>query len=128
MPVLEGDPLADNMHFSTGQHGVHKPAQPRKRNLGAAILLAAIKDYRSMHDEIHESAEQFLYPQTPEWQDHYDWAVGLAEGLNPAWLRDALDRFRDKWDAKRSARTRFIKPPRQARKRRGTVYDTQKCS
>ena len=28
-----------------------------------------------------------------EWQDHYDWAVALLEGLNPAWLRDALDQI-----------------------------------
>ena len=43
---------------------------------------------------VHKDAERFLYPQTQEWQDHYDWAVSLADGLNPAWLRDSLDRSR----------------------------------
>lgn len=73
----------------------------RKRDLGGAILLAAIDDYRSMDEETHKDAQQFLYPQSEEWRDHYDWVVGLAEGVNGAWLRDALDRFRPQWDAER---------------------------
>ena len=55
-------------------------------------------------NELHKNAKQFLYPQTPEWQEHYDWAVALADGLNPAWLRDALDKFKAKWDRQRSER------------------------
>jgi hypothetical protein len=86
---------------STGT--LYKPAQPGTRNLGSAIFLAAIEDYRSMCDELHESAQRFLYPRTPAWQAQYDWALSLAEGLDPAWLRDALDRLRDKWDGQRFA-------------------------
>ena len=77
---------------------------PRKRNLGGAIVLAAIEDYRSMDEQAHKDAEQFLYPKTPERQEHYDWAVALAEGVNPAWLRDALDRFKANWDWQRFER------------------------
>ena len=90
--------------YSTGT--AYQPEQAVKRNLGSAILLAAIADYRSLDQESHDHAEQFLYPQTAEWQDHYDWAVSLADGLNPAWLRDALDRFKGKWDGQRCARLR----------------------
>ena len=36
---------------------LYKPPQPSTRNLGSAIFLAAIEDYRSMCDELHESAE-----------------------------------------------------------------------
>ncbi len=83
----------------------HTPAPP-KRNLGNAILLAAIEDYRSLHHEMHQSAKLFLFPKTPEWQNHFEWVVSLAEGVNPAWLRDALDRAKSKWDQQRFARMR----------------------
>jgi hypothetical protein len=79
-------------------------AIPRIRNLGAAILLAAIRDYRSVDQERHEDAERFLYPITQEWQDHYDWALSLTEGLNPAWVREMLDRLKGRWDRQRSFR------------------------
>jgi hypothetical protein len=91
---------------------IFRPAMPRNRNLGNAILLAAIEDYRSLHEERHDSAERFLFPQSPEWQHHYDWVVSLAEGLNTAWLRDVLDRSKSKWDEQRLARM-------SARMRRG---------
>ena len=78
------------------------PSQIKKRSLGVAIFLFAIADYCSLDEQEHKTAEQFLYPQTREWQEHYAWAVALAEGLNPAWLRDALDRFRAEWDGKRA--------------------------
>jgi hypothetical protein len=83
---------------------IYLPTTAQKHNLGGAILLAAIDDYRSTDDLRHKDAEEFLYPQTPEGQDHYNWAVGLAEGLNPAWLRDALDRRKRKWDRQRAER------------------------
>ncbi len=86
---------------------LYKPPQPSTRNLGSAIFLAAIEDYRSICDELHESARRFLYPRTPAWQEQYDWAVALAEGLDPGWLRDALDRLRDQWDGQRFARISF---------------------
>jgi hypothetical protein len=82
----------------------YKPAQAKKRSLGGAIFLVAIADYRGTDDQEHQSAQRFLYPQTREWRKHYDWAVELAEGINPAWLREALDSFRGKWDGERTAR------------------------
>ena len=78
--------------------------RPSKRNLGGAIVLAAIEDYLSMDEQVHKDAEQFLYPRTPERQKHYEWAVALDHGINPAWLRDALDRFKAKWDWQRFER------------------------
>jgi hypothetical protein len=84
---------------------MYRPSQITKRSLGGAIFLVAIADYCSPDEQEHNGAEQFLYPQTREWQEHYAWAVALAEGLNPAWLRDALDRFRGKWDETRAQRT-----------------------
>ena len=104
--------------FSTGS--IYMPPQVRRGSLGGAILLAAIGDYRSMDDEIHRDAALFLYPRTPERQEHYDWAVSVAGGLNPAWLRDALDRSKRTWDLQRlqrrasQARRRSLAPVRQA--------------
>jgi hypothetical protein len=86
---------------------IYPTPQARRRNLGGAILLAAIGDYRSMDDAAHEDADQFLYPRTPEYQDHYDWAVSMAGGLNPAWIRDELDRSKRKWDVQRLERQRL---------------------
>jgi hypothetical protein len=82
----------------------YQPIKPRTRTLGAAILLAAVQDYRSLDEDAHKDAERFLYPQTPESQAHYDWVVSLADGLNPVWLRDSLDRSRNKWDWQRGGR------------------------
>ena len=95
----------------------YQPARPRMRNLGAAILLSAVQDYRSLDEDIHKDAERFLYPQTQQFQDHYDWVVSLADGLNPAWLRDALDRSRKKWDWQRGAR--IIAAGREKDRRKG---------
>ena len=97
--------------YSTGP--AYPPTQPRMRNLGSAIFLAAIADYRSLDQEAHDHAELFLYPQTQDWQDHYDWAVALLERLNPEWLRDALDQSKLKWDLERSARMRAKRPARK---------------
>jgi hypothetical protein len=83
---------------------IYRPSQIKKRSLGGAIFLAAIADYVSPDEQDHESAKQFLYPQTRKWQEQYDWAMALTEGVNPAWLRDALDRFKDKWDKKHAQR------------------------
>jgi hypothetical protein len=97
--------------YSTGP--AYPPAEPRMRNLGSAIFLAAIADYRSLDQEAHDHAELFLYPQTQDWQDHYEWAVALLQGLNPEWLRDALDQSKLKWDGERSARMRAKRPSRK---------------
>jgi hypothetical protein len=92
---------------------VDRPATAPKRNLGCAILLAAIEDYHSLHEGTHSGARRFLYPHAPEWQEHYDWAVSLAAQFNPQWLRDALDGRREMWDQQRSSR---LEERRQRRK------------
>jgi hypothetical protein len=107
-PATE-DPMTDEMklaHMDIYAEGpLYKPSQTKKRSLGAAIFLVAIEDYRSTDEQEHKTAERFLYPQTRRWQEHYDWALALADELNPAWLRDALDRFKDEWDGQRAQRT-----------------------
>ena len=111
------------MVFSHGV-SVQPPGKVRKRsNLGTAILLAAVLDYRSLHEEVHRDAARFLYPQTPEARDHYAWVVSLAEGLNPAWLRSSLDRSRAKWDWLRRARV-----VNTGRRKRATSDEARKCS
>jgi hypothetical protein len=92
---------------------IDRRATAPKRNLGCAILLAAIEDYHSLHEGTHREARQFLYPRAPEWQEHYDWAVSLAAQFNPQWLRDALDGRREMWDQQRSSR---LEERRQRRK------------
>lgn len=104
-----------------------QPVRPRVRNLGSAILLAAVQDYRGMDEDRHKDAEQFLYPLTPESQAHYDWVVSLDDGLNPAWLRDSLDRSRNKWDWQRGARISATGNVRRI-VRRGKSYEARKCS
>jgi hypothetical protein len=103
-----------------------QPARTRMRNLGAAILLSAVQDYRSLDEDIHKNAERFLYPQTQQYQDHYDWVVSVADGLNPAWLRDALDQSRKKWDWQRSAR--IIAAGRRRIGGKGKGDEARKCS
>jgi hypothetical protein len=104
-----------------------EPVRPRTRNLGAAILLAAVQDYRSMNEEAHKDAERFLYPQTQAYQDHYDWVVSLADELSPAWLRESLDRSRSKWDWQRGAR--ILATGRRGRMgRKGKGNEARKCS
>jgi hypothetical protein len=83
---------------------IYQPSKMKQRSLGGAIFLAAIKDYVSTDEQDHDSAKRFLYPRTRKWQKQYDWAMALTEGVNPAWLREALDRFKDKWDKKRTER------------------------
>ena len=105
----------------------YQPARPRTRNLGSAILLAAVQDYRCMDEDRHKDAERFLYPLTPESQAHYDWVVSLDDGLNPAWLRDLLDRSRNKWDWQRGARISATGKVRRIG-RRGKGDEARKCS
>jgi len=105
----------------------YQPARPRMRNLGAAILLAAVLDYRGMDEELHKDAEAFLYPQTPEMQGHYDWVVSMDEGLNAEWLRELLDRSRNKWDWQRGACIRATGKVRRVG-RKGKGHEARKCS
>jgi hypothetical protein len=104
----------------------YQPAKPRTRNLGAAILLAAVQDYRGMDEERHKDAERFLYPQTLDSQDHYDWVVSLADDLNPTWLRDSLDRSRSRWDWQRGGR--ILASGRRGRIDRRKSDEARKCS
>ena len=105
----------------------YQPVKPRTRNLGAGILLAAVQDYRSLDEDVHRDAERFLYPQTQDYQQHYDWVVSLADGLNPAWLRDSLDRCRSKWDWQRSARI-LASGRRRSISGKGKGNEARKCS
>jgi hypothetical protein len=111
--------------LSTGT--AHQPGTPRQRNLGGAIFLVAIDDYRSLDEEIHQSAKRFLYPTTAAWQDHFDWAVALADGLNPGWLRDALDRSRGNWDRQRAARIRSRGPSSRQLRMRRKANELKRC-
>jgi hypothetical protein len=104
----------------------YQPATPRMRNLGVAILLSAVQDYRSLDEDIHKDAERFLYPHTQQYQEQYDWAVSLADGLNPAWLRNALDQSKKKWDWQRSAR--IIAAGRRRIGGKGKGNEARKCS
>ena len=104
-----------------------QPARMRTRNLGSAILLVAVQDYRGMDEERHKDAEQFLYPQTPKARAHYDWVVSLDDGLNPAWLRDLLDQSRSKWDWQRGARILATEKVRKIGRRRKDD-EARKCS
>ena len=112
--------LAEREILMVGTHP--KPSLMKKRSLGGAIFLTAIADYRGLDEQEHKSAKQFLYPQTREWQKHYDWVVELAEELNPAWLREALDRFRGKWDGQRAERI-----ARETRRNRRNNADAERC-
>ena len=88
--------------FSTGL-GYEGPKQ-QERSLGFAIFVVATEDYCSTDPEVHADARDFLFPPTADWQNHFDWACSLAGGLNPGWLRDALDRYRISWDQQRADR------------------------
>jgi hypothetical protein len=93
------------LEFHSTGAAYHRPPA-RMRNLGSAILLVAIEDYRGTDEELHLHAELFLYPQKARWQTHYDWVVSLADGFDPAWLRSGLDRLKSQWDVERFARMR----------------------
>jgi hypothetical protein len=100
--MINGMELTEREISTVGTN--YKPPQAKKRSLGGAIFLTAIADYCGTDPQEHKSAQRFLYPQTREWREHYDWAVELADGINPAWLREALDRFKGKWDGQRAKR------------------------
>src|SRR5271156_1688556 len=102
--------------FSTGL-GYERPTQ-LEHNLGFAIFVVATEDYCSIDPEIHADARDFLFPPTADWQNQFDWAVSLADGLNPGWLRDALNRCRFSWDQERADRLARISLRQSLRKRR----------
>lgn len=102
--------------FSTGL-GYEAPKQ-MERSLGFAIFVVATEDYGSIDPEIHADARDFLFPPTADWKNQFDWAVSLAEGLNPGWLRDALNRCRFSWDRERADRLARISLRQSLRKGR----------
>jgi hypothetical protein len=106
---------------------MYRPPRMKQRSLGGAIFLVAIADYRGLDEQEHKSAEQFLYPKTRRWRSHYDWAVALTDGVNPAWLRDALDRFKDEWDERRALKIRRAPPGHVTVDRRDRPHEKQRC-
>src|ERR1700761_8376705 len=71
------------------------------RDLGLAILVVAIADYRGGDEQLHRDAARFLYPQTATRRRHYEWAVDMQNKVTAEWLRGHLDRARPEWDAQR---------------------------
>jgi len=102
--------------FSAGL-GYEAPKE-MERSLGFAIFVVATEDYGSIDPEIHADARDFLFPPTADWKNQFDWAVSLAEGLNPGWLRNALNRSRFSWDQERADRLARISLRQSLRKRR----------
>lgn len=88
-----------------------------RRNLGCAILVAAIEDYMSMDEQAHTSALRFLFPQEPAYREHFDWVVSMADGVNRKWLREALDQAKARWDKERLASKLKAKLEAAARRR-----------
>jgi hypothetical protein len=76
---------------------------PPRANLGAAILLSAVEDYRDGNLQNHNSAKLFLYPQHERYENHLAWAAGYTE-WTMVHLRATLDRERPQWDAARKGR------------------------
>jgi hypothetical protein len=91
--------LANNELSSS--RGLNSLFTAPSRTLGCAVLVAAINDYLSSDNTAHRSAEKFLYPKSPDFRKRYDWAVSIATGVDPEWLRNALDRSKPQWDQKR---------------------------
>lgn len=78
-----------------------------KRSLGAAVILAAVDDYKNLQGSEHTSAAAFLFPAAndPAMREHLAWAVSDSPGINADWLRENLDRCRPTWDAQRAKRS-----------------------
>jgi hypothetical protein len=108
--------LEESELFSRGL--AYERPKLKDRNLGGAIFLVAIDDYSNIDEEIHQDARDFLYPVTSAWQDQFDWAVSLADDLDPGWLRSALDRSRFSWDVQRAERLKAIAERKRLRKER----------
>jgi hypothetical protein len=59
-----------------------------------------VQDYVNADEWDYESAARFLYAEDDLWRDHREWACSIAN-VDPAWLRDALQRNRRIWDEDR---------------------------
>jgi hypothetical protein len=88
-------------HDLSSSGGLYSLFTAPRRTLGCAILVTAINDYLGGDIAAHRTAEQFLFPKSLEFKKQYDWAVSLATGINPEWLRNALDHAKPQWDQKR---------------------------
>jgi hypothetical protein len=68
--------------------------------LGLEILRSAVEDYRHGSGKHRASAEAFLFPATADCRSRFDLIVSICD-VDRAWLRDALDKARVKWDRER---------------------------
>lgn len=82
---------------------------PPVRSLGLAIVVAAITDYRGLDKDAHRDAARFLFPETEEAWERYDWALAMQHEVNAEWLREALDQARPKWNKERKAAARELR-------------------
>jgi hypothetical protein len=123
---MSNEPRFISLPLASGRPAC-ETARMRTRNLGSAILLVAVQDYRGMDEERHKDAEWFLYPGTRASRAHLNWVVSLDDGLNPIWLRELLDRSRAKWDWQRGARINASGKVRSIGRRRKN-HEARKCS
>jgi hypothetical protein len=77
------------------------PTARSGNNLAAAILWLAVEDYQHGNPENRQSARKFLYPEIPGAREHLAGVCGMMNDLSFQALREALDRMRPHWDAKR---------------------------
>ena len=95
----------DSLEEQDGPDTRTRRSEARRTSLGFAILHSAIGDYRGKDEFLHSSAAQFLYPTNAMDRDHLHWCISLCDGVDPAWLRQELDRSRPGWDAARCGET-----------------------
>ena len=62
----------------------YRPITARSKELRRSDFPGcASQDYRSPDDLEHRTQNSFFTRKRAQWQDHYDWAVALAEGAEP---------------------------------------------
>lgn len=103
-------------------------AAPSRRNLGCAVIAAAIVDYYSPYYssetyEMWQTARNFLFPVTTDELDLWDHFVALS-GLPEAWFRNNIERLRDKWDSKRLSHIKHWRYKDQTERDR---FSAQRC-
>jgi hypothetical protein len=81
-----------------------RKAPAKRQNLGNALILQAIQDYREGSGLDHKSASQFLFPTTAAYRKHFSWAIGLSS-LDEGHTRRRLDELRRVWNANREKRS-----------------------
>ena len=68
--------------------------------LGLEVIRSAGEDYRHGLGRHRASAEAFLFPATADCRSRFDLIVSICD-VDRAWLRDAHDKARVKWDRER---------------------------